>query len=87
MRFAAETVCRVCGWDAGDARFDEFGCALHVICDCCGTESGHGDERPHQVRSLRQSWLDNGAPWFKPERRPPTWDRRSRLAAVPPRWR
>jgi len=41
-RFVIETVCRVCGWDGEDIRWDD-GLPLYVICDCCGTEAGVED--------------------------------------------
>ncbi|MFI2511702.1 hypothetical protein [Streptomyces sp. NPDC018972] len=86
MEFIAETVCRVCGLDVGEVRFDEAGCSLHVVCDCCGTESGYGDERVNQVRHLRRSWLDRGAQWHRPKSRPLTWDLQQQLAGIPPQW-
>lgn len=83
----AETACRVCGLDMGEVRFDEFGCSLHVICDCCGTESGYGDERVSQARQMRSTWLNEGAQWHRPTSQPIVWDAHRQLAAVPPQWR
>lgn len=86
MEFMAETVCRICGLDMVEVRFDEFGCSLHTICDCCGTESEYGDEKVNQVRHPRRNWLDRGAQWHRPKFRPLTWDLQQQPAGIPQQW-
>ncbi|WP_443061989.1 hypothetical protein [Streptomyces sp. NBC_00490] len=48
-----ETACRICGYDDGDAVFNEYGVPQYVICPCCYNESGIGDDNVSQVRELR----------------------------------
>ncbi|MBQ0887851.1 hypothetical protein KBZ94_23485 [Streptomyces sp. RM72] len=82
-----ETACRICGLDAGDVLFDEYGLPLYVICPCCHNESGIGDGNLSQIRALRRSWVTNGAPWHKPEARPAPWHVVLQLANIPSHWR
>lgn len=86
MRGRAEDHCRVCGLDVGEAR-DEYGVPQYVICDCCGNESGIGDETVSQVRELRGYWVACGASWYSPQRRPDRWDVLAQLTGVPEEWR
>jgi hypothetical protein len=87
MESGLETVCRICGLDVGEVRFDEHGLALFDICGCCGTESGVGDDTLAQVRLLRDRWLDAGSVWFQPKARPADWEPREQLRNLPPNWR
>ncbi|MFG2439886.1 hypothetical protein [Streptomyces sp. NPDC048508] len=82
-----ETVCRICGLDVGDLRFDVHGLPLFVICECCGGESGYEDTTLAAVRHYRESWIADGAPWFDPKARPPDWKLSRHLSNVPPAWR
>ncbi|MEU3898765.1 hypothetical protein [Streptomyces sp. NPDC045251] len=52
-----ETACRICGYDDGEAVFDEYGVPQYVICPCCYNESGIGDDNVSQVRELRGYWV------------------------------
>lgn len=84
---AEETLCRVCGYDDGDVRWDALGCPDYAICSSCGTESGNGDSRLHEVRATRRRWLDAGTPWFCPKDRPPDWSASQQLERVALNWR
>lgn len=76
----------MCGWDDGDIRWNTFGLAEYVICDCCGTESGNGDQHLSAVRATRQRWVDAGCPWWW-KRPPEGWEPVEQLRQVPPGWR
>lgn len=71
MGSGLETACRICGPDVGKVRFDDQGLALIVICGCCGTESGVGDDTVAQARRVRDRWIDAGSLWFEPQAHPP----------------
>ncbi|MFE9539647.1 hypothetical protein [Streptomyces sp. NPDC006691] len=86
MEDTIESACRICGLDDGEALF-EHGFPTYVICDCCGNESGIGDDDLMQVRELRGYWAGHGARWYSPQCRPVDWDPLKQLANLPPRWR
>ncbi|WP_432082569.1 hypothetical protein [Streptomyces sp. WAC 04229] len=83
----AETACRICGLDDGEALYDEYGAPQYVICECCYCESGIGDDHLSQVRERRELWIAGGAHWHDPTRRPADWDLSRQLANIPSRWR
>ncbi len=83
----SETACRICGLDDAAALFDEYGVPQYVICECCGNESGIGDDTVTQVRELRGFWVGHGAQWDRPKYKPENWDLLKQLANVPPEWR
>lgn len=68
-------MCRVCGFKYKD--FFPWGIdgatPSHEICDCCGTEFGYEDNTPESTDINRKRWIDNGAEWFSPEKRPVAW--------------
>lgn len=80
------TVCRICGLDVGDVRFDAYGLPLFVICDCCGCEAGYEDCTLAAVRQHRESWVTAGSPWSEPKGRPADWDLGRQLSNVPSEW-
>ncbi|MDX3456240.1 hypothetical protein PV396_30600 [Streptomyces sp. ME02-8801-2C] len=82
-----ETVCRVCGQDDGTLLRDGYGVPLYVICDCCGIESGLGDDHLSKVRETRGYWVADGARWDVPSRRPENWDLLEQLSHIPAEWR
>ncbi|GGZ41423.1 hypothetical protein [Streptomyces poonensis] len=82
-----ETACRVCGVDDGEILWGAHGFPLYVICDCCGTESGIGDDNLTQVRELRGYWVGRGAPWAESHRRPKNWDLLRQIQNIPEEWR
>lgn len=52
-----ETACRICGYDDGEAVFDEYGVPEYVICPCCYNESGIGDDNGQRVAGPRAAWI------------------------------
>ncbi|MFF1302288.1 hypothetical protein [Streptomyces sp. NPDC058307] len=82
-----ETTCRVCGRDDGEVLWDQHGVPQYVICDCCGIESGLGDDHLSKVRETRGYWVAQGAPWDVPKNRPTGWDALEQLSAIPAEWR
>jgi hypothetical protein len=87
MEDKTETACRICGYDDGEAVFNEYGVPLYVICPCCCNESGIGDDNVSQVRELRGYWVASGALWHDPKFRPAGWDLVKQLANIPAEWR
>ncbi|SNX88703.1 hypothetical protein SAMN06272735_9197 [Streptomyces sp. TLI_55] len=87
MEGRVETVCRICGLDVGEVRFDGDGLSVFVVCACCGCESGVEDGTAAAVRRHRESWIGDGAPWFEPKARPADWDLELQLSNIPPEWR
>ncbi|MFE6888037.1 hypothetical protein [Streptomyces sp. NPDC057694] len=86
MEDTVESACRICGLDVGEALF-EHGFPNYVICQCCGNESGIGDDNLMQVQELRGYWVGHGAQWDRPRHRPADWDLMAQLANVPLHWR
>lgn len=74
---------RICGFDAGDVRFDEHGLSQSVICECCGNEAGIRDYSVTQIRPVRASCVGSGAMWIAIMARPADWDLRRQPKAVP----
>ncbi|WP_073766920.1 hypothetical protein [Streptomyces sp. CB02923] len=81
-----ESVCRVCGYDDGEPRW-ENGCPNNDICSACGAEAGLNDYILEGVRGLRGYWVGQGAPWTDPTRKPEGWDLLRQMASIPPEWR
>lgn len=78
----------MCGLgDGKTALWDEFGAPQYLICECCGMESGIGDDNLAQVREVRGYWVGNGAKWHEPKFKPEPWDILQQLANIPPEWR
>jgi len=66
-------LCRVCGWSLGEpgwAGFDDS--PQHIICDCCGAETGVDDITETSALRYRATWLARGAPWWQGTA-PPGW--------------
>jgi hypothetical protein len=53
------------------------------ICPCCGVEFGYEDCSTTAVRSYRKSWIDAGALWFEPKKRPSDWKVENQLKSIP----
>ncbi|RDV37973.1 hypothetical protein DV096_12125 [Bradymonadaceae bacterium TMQ3] len=58
-----------------------------AICPCCGTEFGYEDFTLNAIHANRKRWLDKGAPWFKPEKKPAQWDLEEQLCKIPSEFR
>src|SRR5262245_39136420 len=65
-------VCRVCGLRYND--FYPWGpdgqIPSHDICDCCGSEFGYEDVTVESSKVNRNRWIEKGAAWFQPEKKP-----------------
>src|SRR5438874_5329112 len=80
--------CRVCGllyddppWGP-DGRTPKF-----EYCDCCGVEWGYQDATAEGARRFRQQWIEAGAKWSRPDRRPADWNLEAQLRHVPAAFR
>src|SRR3972149_9931161 len=66
--------CRVCGYIGEDAPWGEDGkTASFDICPCCGVEWGYEDILPEGVFDYRAKWINGGAQWREPRRKPKDW--------------
>lgn len=88
VRLVVESICRVCGYNDGDHRFNGLGHPEYVICPCCGSESGVDDSDLDQVRRTRAKWVEAGCSWWSPNDEEPTaWKPGLWRDRVPERWR
>ena len=55
---------------------------IFEYCPCCGGQFGYDDASTKAIASYRQQWLEAGAPWFKPEKRPNDWSLKDQLAMI-----
>jgi hypothetical protein len=66
-----------------------FGMPSYDVCSCCGFEFGNDDEpgigEPDSFQSYLSEWIDGGAVWFDPQRRPADWSlvEQLRRAGIP----
>ncbi|MEU9284166.1 hypothetical protein AB0D57_05415 [Streptomyces sp. NPDC048275] len=81
-----EDVCRVCGYTDGILFFEDTW-PTHIICDCCGWESGTQALGLEGTREYRGYWTGQGAEWFSRGARPKDWDLLKQLRNIPPDWR
>lgn len=81
-----ESVCRVCGFDEGEDRWQPDGPG-YDICSCCAAESGVDDRTKADALRYRNAWVAAGMPWFAPDERPAQWSGESQLRDVPAAWR
>ena len=72
----AKYTCPVCGYAYLDEPpYDSQGNPSYVICDCCGFEFGFEDKSEGKsIGEYRKEWMDRGAKWFKPAKKPDDWD-------------
>lgn len=76
--------CRVCGikWSTPpwgkDGKHPKWG-----ICACCGVEWGYEDCWLTSIRNYRQQWLNSGAEWFDPKKKPENWNLKEQLLRIP----
>ena len=61
--------CPICGLPFGEPVDIVELQSSYWICVCCGCMYRHSDKREY-----REAWLDQGAPWDRPDLRPPDWD-------------
>lgn len=81
--------CRICGYEYpvdNPAWYDDES-PSHDICICCGVEFGYDDTNYKAVLDYRNHWLNSGAKWFSPGKRPKDWILEEQLKSIPERWR
>ena len=76
--------CRVCGLEHQDEPWGLDGKSpTFDICICCGVEFGYQDTTPESAARFRARWLDDGANWRDPKKKPDDWDMVAQLAQIP----
>lgn len=76
--------CRVCGLKQTEPQYGIDGISPSFdYCDCCGVEFGYGDTTPKAAKLNREKWLNTGAIWRDPSKKPDGWDVEVQLAQVP----
>lgn len=76
-------ICPVCGYDKLHEMPYRQGCPSYEICSCCGFEFGFDDmDQKESFESYRKSWIDQGAKWFTPGKKPDNWDLNEQLKKV-----
>lgn len=80
----ADLVCHVCGLAQPSPPWGDDGVSpTYDYCDCCGVEFGYGDASALGIRRWRFKWLQDGAQWHVPEKRPEGWVAKKQLAQIP----
>ncbi len=72
----------ICGYEGLD---EDPGPSPHFwgsqeICPSCGWQFGYNN--PAQIERYRAEWVDTGAHWFLPEKRPARWSLTAQLAQI-----
>lgn len=77
-------ICPICGYPNLDhpARDPDTKVPSFDICPSCGCEFGYHDATPHAEERYRRNWVQQGAPWFKPELKPLEWNLEDQLAQI-----
>lgn len=77
-------ICPVCGYPNLDrpACDPDTQVPSFDICPSCGCEFGYYDATPHAKEKYRRNWVQQGAPWFKPELKPVEWSLKDQLAQI-----
>ncbi len=75
-------ICSVCGYDglAEDPGPSPRFWGSQEICSCCGWQFGYNN--PASVERYRAGWVEAGANWFFPEKRPTYWNIAVQLAYI-----
>lgn len=74
--------CPICGYDGltenpgSSPRF----WGSQEICSCCGWQFGYNN--PAQIEQYRAEWVEAGANWFLPEKRPTHWNIAAQFAHI-----
>ena len=75
--------CKVCGRKDIIPPWGENGdLPIFDICECCGVEYGYEDSTETSTLNYRNKWIQNGAKWFCPEKRPPMWNLEEQLSTL-----
>ena len=79
--------CRVCGlrWSVPPWG-DDGRTPIYDFCFCCGVEFGNEDDFLVSLRNFRKIWIEKGAQWDVPEKKPLNWDLETQLKNVPPKF-
>lgn len=77
-------ICPVCGYsELDEPPYDlETNAPSFNICPCCGCEYGYDDATPQAKTNYRKKWIAQGANWFKPDRKPVSWDLELQLKRI-----
>jgi len=77
-------ICPVCGFNKLlEPPFGPSGEPSHEICPCCGFEFGFDDiAGASPGENYRLQWLNAGAAWFDPARKPKKWDLKKQLRTI-----
>jgi hypothetical protein len=73
--------CYVCGFELDDEPWSNKW--IFEYCLCCGCQFGYEDASTKAILIYRQNWLNSGATWFKPDKRPANWSLENQLAKIP----
>lgn len=77
-------ICPVCGFDGlTEPPYSPHKEPSHEICPCCGFEFGFDDSQgDSSYEVFRLKWINSGAEWFQPERKPTNWDLKTQLKNI-----
>ena len=74
--------CPICGFDGlqKTSLRRKQDTPSYEICPCCGFEFGFDAmDNPATQNIFRTRWVQNGFPWFIPQRKPKAWDPKKQL--------
>lgn len=75
--------CRVCGLRQLEPPWGKDGkTPTYDYCPCCGVEFGNGDATPVACQRWRKKWIEAGAQWVEPGKRPENWDLNQQLKTI-----
>lgn len=77
-------ICKVCGYNKLEyPQYLENGEPNFTICDCCGFEAGFDDlDQGMSIEEYRKKWVEEGAKWFIPEKKPAEWNLEEQLRNI-----
>jgi len=77
-------LCPVCGYPNLDepAWDPNTGIPSFNICPSCGCEFGYNDATPQARENHLKNWVKQGAPWFRPELKPHSWNLKKQLEHI-----
>lgn len=52
------------------------------ICPCCGVEWGNEDYTSESCKEYRNKWIESGAKWFDPQKKPANWNLKKQLRNI-----
>ncbi|WP_440603130.1 hypothetical protein [Bacillus sp. GB_SG_008] len=78
-------VCLVCGYNRlpGPLYNEKRIPNVSLICACCAFQPGYDDEEiGWTIEAYRENWLQEGATWLDPKKKPKHWDLKQQLANI-----